>query len=179
MDDLVHQGKVLYWGTSVWSAAQIEAAVGTAHSLNAYAPQVEQPRYNMMDRHIEQEIIPTCAHHGIGITVFSPLAQGLLTGRYNKGIPKDSRAAHNDWLKGMLTDETIAKVQRLTAVAADLGLEMSQLALAWILQRPEISAVITGATKPAHVLSNVKATGVTLPPDVLEEIETILGNASK
>jgi voltage-dependent potassium channel beta subunit len=177
MDDLVHQGKVLYWGTSVWSAAQIEAAVGTARALNAYTPQVEQPPYNMMNRHIEREIMPTCAKHGIGITVFSPLAQGLLTGKYNDGIPEGSRATHSDGLRKTLTDETIVQVQRLTALAADLGLETSQLALAWILRRPEISAVITGATRPEHVLSNVKAAGVRLTPDVLEEIETVLNNA--
>jgi voltage-dependent potassium channel beta subunit len=177
MDDLVHQGKVLYWGTSVWTAAQIEAAVGTARALIAYTPQVEQPPYNMMNRHIEQEIMPTCAKHGIGITVFSPLAQGLLTGKYNDGIPAGSRATRSDGLRGTLTDENIAKVQRLTALAADLELEMSQLALAWILRRPEISAVITGATRPEHVLSNVKAAGVRLTSNVLEEIEAILDNA--
>jgi aryl-alcohol dehydrogenase-like predicted oxidoreductase len=131
----------------------------------------------MMNRHIEQEIMPTCAKHGIGITVFSPLAQGLLTGKYNDGVPEGSRATRSDGLRGTLTDETIVQVQRLTALAADLGLEMSQLALAWILRRPEISAVITGATRPEHVLSNVKAAGVRLTPDVLEEIETILDNA--
>jgi voltage-dependent potassium channel beta subunit len=176
MDDLVHQGKVLYWGTSVWSAAQIEAAVGTARAFNAYPPQVEQPRYNMLDRHVEPEIMPTCAKHGIGLTVWSPLAQGLLTGKYNQGVPPDSRAARSDWLEGDLTEENIATVRRLTALAQDAGLEMSQLALAWLLRRPEVSAVITGATKPEHVLSNVKAAGVRLTPDVLEEIEGILEN---
>jgi len=91
MNDLVHQGKVLYWGTSVWSAAQIEAAVGMARTFNAYLPQVEQPSYNMLDRQIESEVLPTCARHGIGVTVFSPLAQGLLTGKYNDGIPPERR----------------------------------------------------------------------------------------
>jgi voltage-dependent potassium channel beta subunit len=177
MDDLVHQGKVLYWGTSVWSAAQIETAVEVARAFNAYPPQVEQPRYNMLDRHVEPEILPTCAKHGIGVTVFSPLAQGLLTGKYNEGVPPESRAARSDWLEDDLTEENIAKVRRLTALAGDLGLKMSQLALAWILRRPEVSAVITGATKPGHVLSNVKAAGVNLTADALEEIEGILKNA--
>ena len=177
MDDLVHQGKVLYWGTSVWSAAQIEAAVGTARAFNAYPPQVEQPHYNMLDRHVEPEILPTCARHGIGVTVFSPLAQGLLTGKYNEGIPPESRGGRTDWLKGDLTEENVAKVRRLTALAKELGLEMAQLALAWILRRPEISAVITGATRPEHVVSNLKAAGVKLSADVLEEVEGILGNA--
>ena len=176
MDDLVHQGKVLYWGTSVWTAAQIEAAVGTARMFNAYPPQVEQPRYNMLDRHIEVEIMPTCARHGIGLTVWSPLAQGLLTGKYNEGIPPESRGARSEWLQKDLTEENIAKVRRLTALAREIGLEMSQLALAWILRRPEISCAITGATRPEHVLSNVKASGVHLSEDVLEEIEKILDN---
>jgi voltage-dependent potassium channel beta subunit len=177
MDDLVHQGKVLYWGTSVWRAAQIEMAVEVARAFNAYPPQVEQPRYNMLDRHVEPEILPTCAKHGLGVTVFSPLAQGLLTGKYNEGVPPESRAARSDWLEDDLTEENIAKVRRLTALAGDLGLKMSQLALAWILRRPEVSAVITGATKPGHVLSNVKAAGVNLTADALEEIEGILKNA--
>jgi len=177
MDDLVHQGKVLYWGTSVWSAAQIEAAVGTARAFNAYPPQVEQPRYNMLDRHVEPEILPTCARHGIGVTAFSPLAQGLLTGKYNEGVPPDSRGARTDWLKRDLTQENVARVRQLIALAKDLGLEMAQLALAWTLRRRGISAVITGATKPEHVESNVEAAGVKLTPDVLEEIEGILGNA--
>ena len=177
MDDLVHQGKVLYWGASVWSAAQIEAAVDTARAFNAYPPQVEQPRYNMLDRHVEPEILPTCARHGIGVTTFSPLAQGILTGKYNEGVPPDSRGGCTDWLKGDLTQENVARVRKLTALAKDLGLKMAQLALAWILRRPEISAVITGATKPEHVVSNVKAAGVKLTPDALEEIEGILENA--
>lgn len=176
MDDLVHQGKVLYWGTSVWSAAQIEAAVGTARALGAYPPQVEQPRYNMLDRHIEPEILPTCARYGIGVTVFSPLAQGLLTGKYNDGIPPESRGARTDWMKGELTEENIAKVRQLTTLAQELGLTMSQLALTWILRCPEISAAIVGATRPEHVLSSVQATGVRLDAEVLERIEGILEN---
>jgi voltage-dependent potassium channel beta subunit len=176
MDDLVHQGKILYWGTSVWSAAQIEEAVGTARIYNSYLPQVEQPRYNMIDRHIEPEILPTVDKYGIGVVVFSPLAQGLLTGKYNEGIPEDSRAAERDGLKRELTDENISKVRRLTALAEELDITMAQLALAWILRRPEISATITGATKVEHVLDNVAASDVELTDDVLETIEGILDN---
>lgn len=174
MDDLVHQGKVLYWGTSVWSAAQLEAAVGLGRLFNAYRPQVEQPRYNMLDRHIEAEIMPTCARHGIGLTIFSPLAQGILTGKYNDGIPQGSRASGSDWLENELTEQNLGKVCRLTEIAQDLGVTMAQLALAWILRRPEISCVITGATKAEHVTSNVKASDVDLTPDVLDHIESIL-----
>ncbi len=174
MDDLIHQGKVLYWGTSVWSAAQIEAAVGTAKVLNAYLPQVEQPRYNMLHREIEAEVMPTAAKHGIGLVVWSPLAQGVLTGKYNDGIPEGSRATYSDWVKADLTEEKLAKVRRLTTLAEELGITMAQLALAWVLRRPEISSAITGATKVAHVLDNVKASEVELEPEVLERIEAIL-----
>ncbi len=176
MDDLVHQGKVLYWGVSVWSAAQIEAAVDAAQRFNAYAPQVEQPRYNMLDRHIEPEIMPTAARCGMGLVVFSPLAQGLLTGKYNEGIPADSRAARTSWLDRDLTEENIAKARRLTELAQGLGLTTAQLALAWLLRRPELSAVITGASKSRHVEANVKASGARLSPDVLEQIAGILDN---
>jgi voltage-dependent potassium channel beta subunit len=176
MDDLVHQGKVLYWGTSVWNAAQIEDAVGTARFLGAYPPQVEQPRYNMLDRHIEPEILPTAAKYGIGFVVFSPLAQGLLTGKYNDGIPEGSRGAETDWLKDTLTEENVEKVRQLTALAQDAGITMPQLALAWILRRPEITSAITGATKVNHVKENLKASEVELSDDVLERIEEILDN---
>jgi len=178
MDDLVHQGKVLYWGTSVWNAPQIERAVGIAERLNAYSPQVEQPRYNMLDRHIELEVMPVCGRFGIGLTVFSPLAQGLLTGKYNAGMPEDSRAARGSWLDGELNERNLTAVRRLSVLAAELGLSMSQLALAWILRRTEISSVITGATRAEHVLSNAQAAGVHLTPDALERIDDILENVS-
>ena len=177
MDDLVHQGKILYWGTSVWTAAQLEAAVGTAIRFNAYLPQVEQPRYNMLDRHIEPEILPTAARHGLGVVVFSPLAQGLLTGKYNAGIPEGSRAASSRWLERDLTEANLEKIRRLSALAEQLGFTVAQLALAWILRRPEISSAITGATKPQHVASNVAAADMQLSEDVLAEIEGILDNA--
>jgi len=179
MDDLVHQGKILYWGTSVWTAAQIESAIGTAIKYNAYPPQVEQPRYNILDRHIEPEIIPTCAKHGIGITVFSPLAQGILTGKYNNGIPEGSRATWSEWLKNELTEDNIEKVRKLTELAKEIGLTMSQLALAWILRRPEITSAIAGASRPEQLKENLKAGDITLTQDVLDEIESILMNAPK
>lgn len=174
MDDLVRQGKVLYWGTSVWEAGQIEDAVVLAQQFNAYRPQVEQPRYNMLDRHIEPEIMPTCARHGMGITVFSPLAQGLLTGKYNDGVPADSRGGTTDWLSGDMNEENLARARQLTALAGELDVTPAQLALAWILRRPEISCVITGASRAEHVLDNVKAAEIKLEEDVLARIETIL-----
>ncbi len=180
MEDLVRQGKVLYWGTSVWSAAQIEQAVGIADRINGYRPQVEQPRYNMLDRHIEPEIMPTSARNGVGLVVWSPLAQGVLTGKYMDGIPADSRLAGGgqvvDWMAGDLTEENVVKVRKLSVIAGDHGLSMAQLALAWILRRPEISSVITGASRPSQVLDNVKAAEVKLGDDALAAIEEILAN---
>jgi aryl-alcohol dehydrogenase-like predicted oxidoreductase len=180
MDDLVHQGKVLYWGTSVWSAAQLEDAVGTARRCNCYAPKVEQPRYNMLDRHIEPEIMPVAAKQGIGIVVWSPLAEGVLTGKYNNGIPEGARGAQDDrkeqWAKEVLTEENRAKLRALADVANELGVSMSQLALAWCLRRPEITSVITGATRPQQVLDNVKAADIRLSDDVQAQIEGILAN---
>ena len=174
MTDLVQQGKILYWGTSVWEADQIEGAVDIAREWLGYQPFVEQPRYNMLDRHIEDAILPMCAEKGLGIVVWSPLAQGVLTTKYLDGIPEDSRATYSHWIKEDLTPENIARVKQLNAIAGDLGLTMPQLALAWILRRPEISSVITGASRPEQVEENVKASGVELPEDVLAEIERIL-----
>ncbi len=174
MDDLVHQGKVLYWGTSVWSAAQIESAVGAAEAVHAYRPQVEQPRYNMLDRHIEPEIVPVCDRHGIGLTVFSPLAQGLLTGKYNEGVPPESRGATSHWLDRELTLENLMRVRALSRLALDWGLTPSQLALAWILRLPQVCAVITGASNARHVLDNVRAAEVHLDKEMLEHVEYVL-----
>ena len=176
MDDLVHQGKILYWGTSVWTAAQIERAVGDAKALGAYLPSVEQPRYNMIDRHIEAEIMPTCERNGMGLTVWSPLAQGLLSGKYNDGIPSGTRGSDSNWLKEDMTEENLDKARKLSQVATTLNLKLSQLALAWILRRPEISCAITGATTLEQVKENVVASGVELAVETLKEIEGILDN---
>ncbi len=175
MDDLVHQGKILYWGTSMWTAAQIEEAVGTAQYYKAYVPCVEEPRYNMLDREVEREVLPTAAKYGIGVVAYSPLAFGVLTGKYNDGIPEDSRAARVGWLDMGLTEENLDRVRALTDIADDLGLTSAQLALAWVLRRPEITSVITGASKVRHIESNVQASGVKLSAEVLEAIESILG----
>ncbi|HID35666.1 MAG TPA: aldo/keto reductase [Anaerolineae bacterium] len=174
MTDLVQQGKVLYWGTSVWEADQIEGAVDIAREWLGYQPFVEQPRYNMLDRHIEDAIMPMCAEKGLGIVAWSPLAQGVLTTKYLDGIPEGSRATYSQWIKEDLTEANLAKVRKLHAIAGDLGLTMPQLALAWILRRPEISSIITGASQPEQVEENVKASGVELSEDVLAEIERIL-----
>mgnify|MGYP003382474054 CR=1 FL=1 len=181
MDDLVHQGKVLYWGTSVWSAAQLESAVGVARRHNCYTPKVEQPRYNMLDRHIEAEIVPVAAKHGIGIVVWSPLAQGVLSGKYSAGIPSGTRGASGGQLtesiKEELTPENLQRLNKLAGVAAELGVTMSQLALAWCLRLPAISSVITGASRPEQVLDNIKASEVVLSEEVQNRLEEILADA--
>ncbi len=174
MDDLVRQGKILYWGTSVWEAHQIEQAVGDAGSLGCYLPVVEQPCYNMLDRHIEQYILPTCARNGMGLVVWSPLAQGLLTGKYDNGIPDDSRGGKTIWLKGYMTDENLSRVKQIGAVARKMNITTSQLALAWILRLPEISCAITGATKVKQVEENVIASEIELPHEIVEILENIL-----
>jgi len=174
MDDLVRSGKILYWGTSVWEADQIDAAVANADRFGCYRPKVEQPRYNMIDRHIETEIMPICAQNGIGLVVWSPLAMGLLTGKYNNGIPEGSRAATSNWLKNELNESNLRKITHLIKIAEDLGVSVGQLALAWVLRRPEISSAITGATRPEHVEANVTASDIELESSTLDTIEKIL-----
>ena len=176
MDNLVRTGKVLYWGTSTWTAAQLERVNAVAKEFHAQKPIVEQPRYNMFSRHIEVEIMHVGKTHGMGFTVWSPLAQGLLTGKYNDGIPEGSRGETSEFMKSDLTPENIAKVKKLGEVAASLDITTSQLALAWILRRPEISAAIVGATKPKHVIESVGASGIELSKDTLKQIEDILDN---
>ena len=173
MDDLIRQGKVLYWGTSVWEASQIEAAVSISEKYHCYRPQVEQPRYNLLDRSIEDNIMPTCDRHGMGLVVWSPLAQGLLTGKYNDGIPAGSRGQTTEWLNEDLTEDKLARIKKLSALASDLNLTTGTLALAWILRRPEISSVITGATRPEHIRINTAAAGIELSPETLEKIGNI------
>lgn len=176
MDDLIRAGKIRYWGTSVWTAAQLERANAVAKELGAYQPIVEQPLYNMLSRFIEVEIMKVAKTHGMGFSVFSPLAQGLLTGKYNDGVPEGSRGATSTWLNRYLTEENFAKVRRLSEIASSLDITTGQLALSWILRRPEVSTAIVGATKPEHVIENVGASGVTLSNDTLEQIEEILEN---
>jgi voltage-dependent potassium channel beta subunit len=176
MDDLVRQGKVLYWGTSVWPASRIEEAVQAARRLGAHQPRAEQPRYNLLDRHIEPEIVPTAERNGMGLVVWSPLAQGVLTGKYAGGIPADSRAAKNAWMRRNLQENEIAAAARLAPIAAELGITLGQLALAWCLRLPQVSSVITGASRPGQVIENAAAVDVVLDDAVLDTLEEILGN---
>ena len=182
MDDLVHQGKILYWGTSEWSAADIMRAHGLARELGLTPPQMEQPQYNMLHRdRVEEEYQPLYREIGLGTTIWSPLASGLLTGKYKKGIPPGSRGALEgyEWLREqVITPENIAKVNRLEPIAKDLDCTMAQLALAWCLKNPNVSTVITGATRPEQVVENMKALEVApkLDKEIMQKIETVLEN---
>lgn len=179
MSSLVDQGKVLYYGVSEeWGSNRIEKAERIIQEENLNPLAVVQPQYNMMDRYIENSIIDTCREYGIGLTTFSPLSQGLLTGKYKKGqpLPKNSRATHqaDHQINKMLTDENLDKVAQLSKIAAELGTNMAIMAMAWILQRPEISCVIAGASKPSQLENNLKASGFVIPKDAMNEIDRIL-----
>lgn len=176
MDDLIHQGKVLYWGTSEWSAEQIVAAYDICERYNLYKPKVEQPQYSMLYReNVEASLLPATAPRGIGIVAWSPLAMGMLTGKYDAGIPTDSRFAREDWARErFLNDENAERVRQLKPIADELGLTRAQLALAWALRHPSLSSVIIGATRPDQVDDNIGAAGVELSSDVIQAIEGVL-----
>ncbi len=180
LSDLVTQGKILYYGVSEeWGGARLEQAERIISEYKLHPLTVIQPQYHMMDRYIEHEIMDVCSRYGIGITVFSPLAQGLLTGKYKKGqpYPEGSRATFqaDKQINNLLTDENLDKVEKLEKIADALGLRMAQLALAWILQHKEISSVIVGASRAAQLESNCAASGVEIPADAMDEIGKILG----
>lgn len=175
IDHLIRQGKVLYWGTSMWTSAQIEEGVRVARELGCSPPIAEQPRYNLVDRSIEDEIVPTARQHGIGLTVWSTLAQGVLTGKYNDGIPSGSRADVNEWAKSQLQEADIALARRLAPIAEGLGVPLANLALAWTLRLPEVSCAIMGATTREQVADNAAAAELELSADTLAAIEKSLG----
>ncbi|MBN2385792.1 MAG: aldo/keto reductase [Anaerolineales bacterium] len=182
MHDIIQQGKALYWGTSEWSADQIAEAWRIADRRNLHKPVVEQPQYNMFHRDkVEREFARLYRDYGLGLTTWSPLASGLLTGKYNEGIPSDSRGnlAGYEWLQGRLTDqERIARVRELQPIAAELGCTLAQMALAWCLKNPNLSSVITGASRASQVQENMQAleTVPALTGEVLARIEAVLGN---
>lgn len=184
MHSLIMQGKVMYWGTSEWSAQEITQAHQVARQYNLIPPLMEQPQYNMLHRErFEKEYAQLYRDYGLGTTIWSPLASGLLTGKYNDGIPEDSRLNLKgyEWLKEMLLSDDgqgrLEKVKQLGTVAEDLGVPLAQMALAWALKNPNVSTVITGASRASQVESNMKALDVVekLTDDVMTRIETILG----
>lgn len=183
MHDLIVQGKVLYWGTSEWSGENLREAFEVCARLNLHRPIVEQPQYNLFHRaRVEQEYAPHYRSPGLGTTIWSPLATGLLTGKYNDGVPSESRlnTPGMEWLRDRLTRDPmfpkrVAAVKQLAAIASGLGTSLPRLALAWCLKNPHVSSVILGASKPEQLQENFGALAVVdqLTPDVMKKIEAI------
>ncbi len=176
MTDLIRAGKVLYWGTSVWSGAQLKETLALCEKYNLYPPTAEQPQYSLVFREsVETDVMPVTEPNGIGLVVFSPLGQGMLTGKYDDGIPDNSRFAREGWAKErFMTPENVRRVRQLKTIADDLGISRAQLALAWVLRKPNVSSAIIGATKVSQIEDNVKASNITLSADVQARIEAIL-----
>lgn len=179
LEDLVRQGKALYIGLSMWTAAQIAEAIGIQKTRGWTRFAASQPAYNILNRSIEPEILPVCAREGVGQVVFSPLAQGVLTGKYRAGEapPVESRASDpraNQWVTQMLNDQTLAKVDRLKVIAEEASVPLAQLALAWTLRHPEVSSALIGATRPEQVTENAKAAGYRLTSDLIDAIENAM-----
>jgi voltage-dependent potassium channel beta subunit len=179
IDDLIRQGKVLYWGFSMWTVEQISMALQICSAMGLDAPRSSQPPYNAINR-AHEAVFPVCSKAGIGQVVYSPLAQGILSGKYKPGqpLPAGSRASdsrQNQFIKGMVENEALlAKVQRLVPIAQELGCTMTQLALAWILGRPEVTSCIIGATRPEQVEENVAAIDVKLDDATRRRIDDVL-----
>jgi voltage-dependent potassium channel beta subunit len=179
MHDMIAAGKALYWGTSEWSADEIAAAWHIAERHHLHKPAMEQPQYNLLHRErVEQEYARLYEDYGLGLTTWSPLASGLLTGKYNDGVPPDSRAALKgyEWLGESVRDaDKLRRVRELAPIARDLGCTTAQLALAWCLKNPRVSTVITGASRPAQVTENMKALDVLarITPEVMARIEAV------
>jgi aryl-alcohol dehydrogenase-like predicted oxidoreductase len=179
-DDLVRAGKVLYVGVSEWRAEEIAAALRAADEMGLDRIVSNQPQYNMLWRVIETEVVPLCEKEGIGQVVFSPIAQGVLTGKYRPGDapPTGSRATDpsgSGFISRWLHDDKLAAVQRLRPLADEAGLSLAQLAVAWVLQNPNVSAAIIGATRPEQVRENVKASGVKLDAGLMRRVDETLG----
>ncbi len=188
MNIIIAQGKALYWGTSEWSAVQIMEAYQIARREHLIPPTMEQPEYNMFRREkVENEFSSLYGEVGLGTTTWSPLASGLLTGKYNSGIPKDARLSLQNygWLKNRLLSEEgkekIEKVRKLELIAKELGITLPKLAISWCLKNPNVSSVITGASKPEQVKQNMQALDAVdkITPDIMEKIEEILKNKPK
>ena len=185
MHNLIQQGKVMYWGTSEWSAQQITEAHAVARAHHLTPPTMEQPQYNLLHRDkVEAEFTPLYENFGLGTTIWSPLASGMLTGKYNDGIPDDSRLAlpGYEWLRDLWVSEDgqqkLEKVRQLTALAKDIGISVTHLSLAWCLKNPNVSTVILGASRLVQLEDNLKSLDAIekLTPKVMKSIETIVAN---
>ena len=180
MDDLIKQGKVVYWGFSQWTPQQVQACLDLCEHEGFYAPRSSQPVYNAINRDWERELFPLCCRYGIGQVCFSPLAEGVLTGKYrpNEPPPQGSRAKdvkQNQFIRRFTEDQALlGKVQQLVPIAEELGCTMAQLALAWCLRRPEVSSVIVGASRPEQLRENAEASGIKLDEAAARRIEQTL-----
>ncbi|THE09676.1 aldo/keto reductase [Bacillus timonensis] len=178
IDDLIRQGKILYVGVSEWSAAQIQEAIAIADKNLLDRIIVNQPQYNMLHRDIEDEIIPVCEKNGISQVVYSPLAQGVLTGKYRGGtIPSGSRGANsqvNTWVKNIINGIVSTKIDRLEEFSNELGVSLPELALAWILRQHNVASTLVGATNPEQIEANAKASDLVLGFEEIKRIEAIL-----
>jgi aryl-alcohol dehydrogenase-like predicted oxidoreductase len=180
MHNLILQGKILYWGTSEWSGVEIMEAHRVAQRYGLIGPSVEQPQYNLFERNkIENEYLMVYKTVGLGTTIWSPLASGLLSGKYNNGIPSDSRLAIPgfEWLRDrLIQDQAVAKVVKIGELAAELSITPSQLSIAWCIKNPNVTTAILGATKKEQLLENLAALSVVekLTPEVMQQIETIV-----
>ncbi len=178
MDVVIRSGLAFYWGTSEWKKEDIEEAYRIAKAIHATPPSMEQPEYNLFHRHrVQNEYAPLYDQHGMGLTIWSPLASGILTGKYNEGIPSGTRLAQQKWLQRFLTPQRIEKVKALAGVARELNCTLAQLAIAWCLQNPHVSSVITGATHVQQIRENVKAIEIKnrLNDEIVKKIEAIIG----
>ena len=183
MSDLVSQGKILYWGTSEWQAWEIAEAYGVARQHNLVPPTMEQPQYNMLHRQkVDHDYVKLYDDMGLGTTIWSPLASGILTGKYNDGLPAEDTRLNMEslgWLKErLLVDDNLTKVRALGEVAGDLGCSQAALSLAWCMKNPGVSTVITGASKVGHLTENLKAIDIlpAIDDSVMARIEEILQN---
>ncbi len=178
IDDMIRQGKVLYAGVSEWTAAQIQEAITVADQYLLDRIVVNQPSYSMLNRYIEKEVIPVSSKLGVGQIVFSPLAQGVLTGKYRGGrIPEGTRASNpeiNQWVNNMISSGIMDKVDALEDLANELGITFAEMALAWILRQPNVTSALVGASRPEQIEANVKAVEVELCHETLDKIEALL-----
>jgi voltage-dependent potassium channel beta subunit len=182
MNTLIQQGKIFYWGTSEWSGVEIMEAHRVARQFNLIGPTMEQPQYNLFEREkVEKEYLGIYETVGLGTTIWSPLASGLLTGKYNKGIPEGSRLALEEmsWLKDkMLADDKINKINQLSELAKELGVSTASLSIAWCIKNPHVTTAILGATKKEQLHDNLKAVEVMekITPEIMEKIELFMQN---
>lgn len=182
MNTFIQQGKILYWGTSEWEARNVARAYDIARQQNLIPPAMEQPQYNLFhQRRVETDLMPLASELGIGLTTFSPLYQGVLSGKYNDAIPEGSRASLENmaWMKDRISPDRVARVRQLGGIAQELGITTAQLAIAWILRRKEVSAVITGATRLEQLDENLGAAEAVekMTNEVLEKIEKVMAGA--